>query len=79
MTGIKLEMMFMRNNLQTRAQESLHISTGGIYARMQPESSRLPLRSTDLFHNGANELLIEHRGEFYRLRLTRQNKLILNK
>ncbi|WP_420466052.1 hemin uptake protein HemP [Panacagrimonas sp.] len=37
------------------------------------------LRSVDLFRDGHNELLIEHRGECYRLRLTRQDKLILNK
>lgn len=37
------------------------------------------LRSEDLFRDGENELLIEHRGECYRLRLTRQDKLILNK
>ena len=37
------------------------------------------LRSEDLFRGGHNELLIEHRGECYRLRLTRQDKLILNK
>lgn len=41
---------------------------------------RLPrLYSADLFRNGQNELLIEHRGACYRLRLTRQDKLILNK
>ena len=37
------------------------------------------LRSEDLFQHGNNELLIEHQGECYRLRLTRHNKLILNK
>ncbi len=36
------------------------------------------LRSEDLFRNGA-ELIIEHRGEEYRLKLTRNDKLILNK
>lgn len=36
------------------------------------------LRSEDLFSNGC-ELIIEHRGEEYRLKLTRNDKLILNK
>lgn len=34
--------------------------------------------SEDLFR-GQRELLIEHSGEIYRLRLTRNGKLILNK
>lgn len=34
--------------------------------------------SADLLRGG-NELLIEHHGEFYRLRLTRSGKLILHK
>lgn len=37
------------------------------------------IRSETLFPSGHNEVLIEHRGECYRLRLTRQDKLILNK
>lgn len=43
--------------------------------------SRAPaprLRSEDLFRN-THELIIEHQGEEYRLRLTRNDKLILNK
>ena len=36
------------------------------------------LRSEDLFRHGC-ELIIEHRGEEYRLKLTRNDKLILNK
>lgn len=41
-----------------------------------PPSTRL--RSQDLFRDG-NELIIEHQGQEYRLRLTRNDKLILNK
>lgn len=37
------------------------------------------IRSDMLFRTGIKEVLIEHRGECYRLRLTRQDKLILNK
>lgn len=36
------------------------------------------LRSQDLFR-GTHELIIEHQGQEYRLRLTRNDKLILNK
>ena len=36
------------------------------------------LRSEDLFRT-SHELIIEHQGQEYRLRLTRNDKLILNK
>lgn len=36
------------------------------------------ISSTSLF-KGAREISIEHNGEFYRLKITRQDKLILNK
>ena len=35
--------------------------------------------TSDLFVNGCSELCIDHNGEKYTLRITRQNKLILNK
>lgn len=35
--------------------------------------------STDALFQGAREIEIEHHGEVYRLRITRQGKLILNK
>ena len=42
-------------------------------------SNPLPrLRSEDLFRT-SHELIIEHQGQEYRLRLTRNDKLILNK
>lgn len=50
-------------------------------ARMTAPSAHrlLPTVDTrDLFRNG-RELVIQHRGEEYRLRLTRNDKLILNK
>jgi hemin uptake protein HemP len=40
--------------------------------------NKLRLRSSELFKSGS-ELIIEHRGEEYRLKLTRNDKLILNK
>ncbi len=47
---------------------------------LQPrgESAKRRLSSRDLFQH-TNEILIDHRGEEYRLRLTRNDKLILNK
>jgi len=44
-------------------------------------NARLPrprIASAELFR-GARELVIDHRGEEYRLKLTRHDKLILNK
>jgi len=35
--------------------------------------------SFDQLSRGSNEVLIEHRGQLYRLRRTRNGKLILNK
>jgi hemin uptake protein HemP len=37
------------------------------------------ISSTSLFCSGRNEVVIEHRGEQYRLRQTRNGKLILTK
>lgn len=46
---------------------------------MHSRPTSLPrLRSEDLFRS-SHELIIEHRGQEYRLRLTRNDKLILNK
>ena len=42
------------------------------------ENPKPRLRSEDLFRSH-QELIIEHRGEEYRLKLTRNDKLILNK
>ena len=50
-------------------------------SRPQPgsRSTHQPrLNSQDLFR-GTHELIIEHQGQEYRLRLTRNDKLILNK
>jgi hemin uptake protein HemP len=43
-----------------------------------PSAVRRKLTSRDLF-GGGNELHIEHNGEIYTLRQTRQGKLILTK
>jgi hemin uptake protein HemP len=53
-----------------------------IYTRgtqLPPRSPALPcVRSADLF-GVDREIMIEHSGAYYRLRLTRANKLILTK
>jgi len=43
-----------------------------------PHPESFPVPSQTLFKN-ATELVIEHAGQYYRLRITRQNKLILTK
>ncbi|TAN79121.1 MAG: hemin uptake protein HemP [Gallionella sp.] len=47
-----------------------------------PAAMRMPrnrqVDSRELFRGG-NEVVIAHKGEEYRLRITRQNKLILTK
>lgn len=42
-------------------------------------SGTVPRLTSDTLLRGARELLIEHQGELYRLRLTGNNKLILTK
>lgn len=72
----------MRNADALLTHEPLFSPQLGLTRRPPPERASTPqprLRSEDLFRGGHNELLIEHRGECYRLRLTRQDKLILNK
>ncbi|WP_183853434.1 hemin uptake protein HemP [Rhizobium sp. BK456] len=44
----------------------------------EPAAQHRILESADLFR-GANEIMIRHEGVTYRLKITRQGKLILNK
>lgn len=44
-----------------------------------PGKETIPILSTEQLFQGERELLIEHGGEYYRLRITRRNKLILQK
>jgi len=44
----------------------------------KPAATTKPLRSKDLFGD-QSRIEIEHRGEIYRLQITRQGKLILTK
>lgn len=39
----------------------------------------ITLRSEELFNNKSRTVFIEHAGQRYQLRLTRENKLILTK
>ena len=48
------------------------------FGQSSADSKRLTLRTAELF-KGDREVLIEHNGETYRLRITRGGKLILNK
>ncbi|HWU65242.1 MAG TPA: hemin uptake protein HemP [Ensifer sp.] len=42
-------------------------------------SEKMTAYSTATLFRGAREIAIDHNGEIYRLRITRQGKLILNK
>lgn len=45
----------------------------------QPQAAEKIITSVSLFGGDRNEIVIEHRGEQYRLRHTRNGKLILTK
>jgi hemin uptake protein HemP len=45
----------------------------------RPEKEPPRIISTQELFDGRREILIEHAGEQYRLRITRRNKLILQK
>jgi hemin uptake protein HemP len=49
--------------------------------RGDTSSTSTPMRviSSQVLFNGAKEICIEHQGSIYRLKITRQGKLILNK
>jgi hemin uptake protein HemP len=57
------------------AEHDRHDQDQGISREEKPS---LPLRSQTLFQ-GKREIVIEHEGQHYRLRITRRNKLILQK
>jgi hemin uptake protein HemP len=45
----------------------------------QPRPSEVPVVESDQLFDGRTEIRVLHRGEEYRLRITRQGKLILTK
>ena len=53
-------------------------ATGAPNPRMPKEGSTPPIRSRELFGTG-RQLVIEHSGYLYQLRITQNNKLILTK
>lgn len=62
-------------------KNSVHHNTGSSETPSQPDSAapnRHRLKSIEIF-SGAREVIIEHAGDEYRLRLTSQGKLILTK
>ncbi len=48
-------------------------------ARQQADGPRMPVVHTEELFRGEQEIWIEHDGVRYRLRITRRNKLILQK
>lgn len=46
---------------------------------MPPPTNQTKIVSSDEILGGGNEIQIEHKGMIYRLRVTRQDKLILTK
>ena len=51
---------------------------GGEHEEPTPLTEARVIAARDLF-DGRREILIEHEGECYRLRITRRNRLILQK
>ena len=62
----------------TGQEPGASISDGGADNGMAASSSGRQLSSTALFR-GQREIVILHRGQEYRLRITKSNKLILTK
>ncbi|MHB0973165.1 MAG: hemin uptake protein HemP [Thiobacillus sp.] len=63
----------MRPGSPARASAPFRLPFG---AGQQAASSGIP---ADLLFRGSQEILINHNGEIYRLRITRNGKLILTK
>ena len=63
-----------------RIKQSFRTPAGGVDSGAQPADAEdsAVLASDELF-KGAREILIEHNAQLYRLRQTRQGKLILTK
>jgi len=59
----------------SQPSEAPGVATG---TSRQPAARRVRLNSVELFA-GAREVVIAHGGDEYRLRMTRQDKLILTK
>jgi hemin uptake protein HemP len=62
----------IQSRLETGGQAKSHVSEQSYEPQLKTYGSR------ELF-NGSREVAIEHGGSLYRLKITRQGKLILNK
>ena len=70
--------------MNTHNPHDFRYRAAAVRRRMQPARSRpcrLPPRSlsSETLFQGSHEIGIEHFGSLYRLKITRQGKLILNK
>lgn len=80
---IDMQVRVPRERAANHAAESPSRSEADNRIEMRPRASTLESKlktygSRELF-NGYHEVAIEHGGSLYRLRITRQGKLILNK
>jgi hemin uptake protein HemP len=66
-----MKSMKMRRELQT--------FVGGTETRPMPGTTTLPAVNSGVLFAGSSEVIIAHGPEIYRLRQTRQGKLILTK
>ncbi|ATU95732.1 hemin uptake protein HemP [Phyllobacterium zundukense] len=62
-------------DLQVRLPNVTPIRTG----LAKPVQQDIRVFGSDILFDGSNEVGIEHAGSLYRLKITRQGKLILNK
>ena len=69
---ISSRMPEIQSRLETGGQAKSHVSEQSYEPQLKTYGSR------ELF-NGSREVAIEHGGSLYRLKITRQGKLILNK
>lgn len=63
----------------TETHREMQASPGRTEVRQMPGVMAIPVINTDVLFAGSSEVIIAHGVEFYRLRLTRQNRLILTK
>lgn len=67
--------IFAMNTFRESPDQSAEAAETG----SEPENARQPQFSFEQLAQGSNEILIDFQGQTYRLRLTKHNKLILNK
>lgn len=65
-------------NVMTKAPDPMQPTLDTV-ALAQPAPGALPLISSARLFSQGNTLRVEHGGQYYQLRVTRENKLILTK